>query len=110
MPSRFFTKFDKSRDDRVPEAEWTPHRGPVEVVLLEGWCVGARPQQEEALTAPVNELERKEDADGAWRRYINQRLESDYTDLFQSTGFCGYCSARRISRRCIRGGRSKRRD
>jgi D-glycerate 3-kinase len=75
-------KFDKSRDDRVPEAEWTPHRGPVEVVLLEGWCVGARPQQQQALTAPVNELERKEDADGGWRRYVNQRLESDYADLF----------------------------
>ena len=75
-------RFDKSRDDRVPEAAWTPHRGPVEVVLLEGWCVGARPQQEDALTTPVNELEREEDAQGRWRRYVNQRLESDYADLF----------------------------
>jgi len=75
-------KFDKSRDDRVPEAEWTPHRGPVEVVLLEGWCVGARPQPEDALTTPVNQLEREEDADGRWRRYINQRLAGDYADLF----------------------------
>jgi len=24
--------FDKTRDDRVPESEWTSHRGPVEVV------------------------------------------------------------------------------
>jgi D-glycerate 3-kinase len=76
-------KFDKARDDRVPEAEWTPHRGPVEVVLLEGWCVGARPQQDDALTTPVNELERKEDVDGRWRRYVNQRLASDYADLFR---------------------------
>jgi D-glycerate 3-kinase len=76
-------KFDKARDDRVPEAEWTPHRGPVEVVLLEGWCVGARPQQEDALAAPVNELERKQDVDGRWRRYVNQRLASDYADLFR---------------------------
>jgi len=75
-------KFDKSRDDRVPEAEFTAHRGAVEVVLLEGWCVGARPQPEDALIAPVNELEREEDADGRWRRYVNQRLETDYADLF----------------------------
>jgi D-glycerate 3-kinase len=75
-------RFDKSRDDRVPESQWTSHRGPIEVVLLEGWCVGARPQREEALTTPVNELEREEDADSRWRRYVNQRLESDYADLF----------------------------
>jgi D-glycerate 3-kinase len=75
-------KFDKSRDDRVPETDWTPHQGPVEVVLLEGWCVGARPQPEDALTISVNDLEREEDADGRWRRYVNQRLEGDYADLF----------------------------
>jgi D-glycerate 3-kinase len=75
-------KFDKSCDDRVPEAQWTPHRGPVEVVLLEGWCVGARPQPEEALNTPVNQLEREEDTDGRWRRYVNQRLETDYAELF----------------------------
>jgi D-glycerate 3-kinase len=76
-------KFDKSRDDRVPETDWTRRRGPVEVVLLEGWCVGARPQAEDALTSPVNALELEEDADGRWRRYVNQRLETDYADLFR---------------------------
>jgi D-glycerate 3-kinase len=30
----------------------------------------------------VNELERKEDAEGRWRGYVNQRLETDYADLF----------------------------
>jgi D-glycerate 3-kinase len=75
--------FDKSRDDRLAEAAWTPHRGPVEVVLLEGWCVGVRPQPQDALAAAVNELEREEDADGHWRRSINQRLETDYADFFR---------------------------
>ena len=75
-------QFDKSRDDRLPEGQWTPHRGSVEVVLLEGWCVGARPQPQDALTTPLNQLEREEDTDGRWRRYVNQRLEGDYADLF----------------------------
>jgi D-glycerate 3-kinase len=75
-------RFDKSRDDRLPDTDWRPYRGPVEVVLLEGWCVGARPQQPDALTIPVNDLERNEDVDGRWRRYVNQRLQSDYADLF----------------------------
>ena len=74
--------FDKTRDDRVPESEWTSHRGPVEVVLLEGWCVGARPQPADALVAAVNDLERDEDADGRWRRYVNGQLAGPYADLF----------------------------
>ena len=76
-------RFDKSRDDRVPETDWTPHRGRVEVVLLEGWCVGARPQPQDALATAVNDLEREEDPDGRWRGYVNQRLETDYADLFR---------------------------
>jgi len=31
--------FDKSRDDRAPEADWPVYQGLAEVVLLEGWCV-----------------------------------------------------------------------
>ncbi|KAI0258862.1 hypothetical protein BC834DRAFT_909346 [Gloeopeniophorella convolvens] len=41
-------RFDKSlhggEGDRLPEAEWTRVRGPLDVVLLEGWCVGFYPQ------------------------------------------------------------------
>lgn len=40
--------FDKSRHggegDRVSESAWTPIKGPLDVVLLEGWCVGFYPQ------------------------------------------------------------------
>jgi len=92
---------DKTRDDRVPESEWTSHRGPVEVVLLEGWCVGARPQPADALVAAVNDLERDEDADGRWRRYVNGQLAGPYADL-SLCSICGYCSGPRISIRCIR--------
>ena len=49
--------FDKVRDDRAPEASWRRVRAPVDVVLFEGWCVGARPQPAAALAAPINELE-----------------------------------------------------
>jgi D-glycerate 3-kinase len=74
--------FDKTRDDRAPEVHWKQHRGSVEVVLLEGWCVGARAQPEGELEVPVNELERDEDAGGHWRRHINRQLEGVYGDLF----------------------------
>lgn len=73
-------RFDKSSDDRAAEDRQLD--GPFDVVLLEGWCIGARLQPAEALAAPVNQLEREEDADGAWRRWVNRRLATDYAALF----------------------------
>lgn len=75
-------RFDKGRDERVPEAQWRRPTTPVNVVLLEGWCVGARPESPLALRQPLNDLEREEDADGAWRRYVNEQLADPYRALF----------------------------
>ncbi|WP_347330866.1 phosphoribulokinase [Marinimicrobium locisalis] len=74
-------RFDKARDDRRPESQWEPWQGRPHLVVFEGWCVGARPQPEEALTEPMNELERTEDPDGRWRRYVNEQLKG-YEALF----------------------------
>ncbi len=74
-------RFDKARDDRRPASEWEPWQGRPHLVVFEGWCVGARPQPEEALTEPMNELERTEDTDGRWRRYVNEQLKG-YEALF----------------------------
>jgi D-glycerate 3-kinase len=74
--------FDKARDDRLPEAAWPRIEAPVDVVLFEGWCVGAHPEPEAALDAPVNALEREEDPDGRWRRAVNAALAGPYRPLF----------------------------
>lgn len=74
--------FDKARDDRKPSTDWPVFRGRPDVIVFEGWCVGTSPQSDEALIEPVNELERDEDADGAWRRHVNQRLRAEYAELF----------------------------
>ena len=75
-------RFDKARDDRVPRSEWFRLEAPVDLVLFEGWCVGATPEPEAALVKPVNELERDEDPDALWRRFVNRALEEEYADLF----------------------------
>ncbi|MFC3076712.1 kinase [Phenylobacterium terrae] len=75
-------RFEKARDTRKPPEQWDVFQGPADVVLFEGWCVGARPQDEAALAAPVNALERDEDPVGAWRRYANAQLAGPYQDLF----------------------------
>lgn len=77
-------RFDKARDDRVPEGQWQVPPQPVRLVLLEGWCVGARPEPAEALEHPINELERLEDGDGRWRSHVNQALAGAYRPLFDA--------------------------
>jgi D-glycerate 3-kinase len=75
-------RFDKGSDDRSPLAEWPFVRTPVDCLIFEGWCVGARPQPTERLAEPINALERDEDADGVWRRYVNDQLAGPYRRLF----------------------------
>jgi D-glycerate 3-kinase len=75
-------RFDKSRDDRMPRDSWNDIPGDLDVLLFEGWCVGARPQRSEDLNEPINDLERTYDKGGRWRNYVNERLASDYQDLF----------------------------
>ncbi|WP_126176799.1 kinase [Tsuneonella rigui] len=75
-------RFDKATDDRL-DGDWRTVVGPFDVVILEGWCIGARPQADGCLAEPINMLERLEDPAGRWRRWVNARLSSDYAALFE---------------------------
>ena len=75
-------RFDKAADDRVPESDWPIVEQPLDVLIFEGWCVGARPQADAALARPVNTLEATEDRDGIWRRHANAALAGRYRQLF----------------------------
>ncbi|MBV1917750.1 MAG: kinase [Sphingomonadaceae bacterium] len=80
-------RFDKARDDRLPQTAWEAGPAGCQVLLFEGWCVGARPQRAEELSAPVNELEAREDAHGIWRSYVNEALAGSYQELFAKIDF-----------------------
>ncbi|QYE34628.1 kinase [Polymorphobacter sp. PAMC 29334] len=76
-------RFDKASDDRAPEDYWTPIAPVLDVLIFEGWCVGAIPQSAADLGAPVNPLERDDDPDGRWRAYVNASLAGPgYRALF----------------------------
>lgn len=75
-------RFDKAIDDRLPHEAWGIAPVETRILILEGWCVGARPQPADALEQPVNMLERDEDADGRWRRFVNEVLAGEYQTLF----------------------------
>ncbi|AHE53473.1 kinase [Sphingomonas sanxanigenens] len=75
-------RFNKAADEPLPEAKWESVSPPLDLILFEGWCVGARPEDEAALVTPVNALERDEDGDGIWRRAVNAALAGPYAALF----------------------------
>ena len=75
-------RFDKARDDRRPFEEWEEAPAGTRLLILEGWCVGARAQAPFALIEPINDLERLDDPDGIWRGYANAMLAGPYQQLF----------------------------
>jgi D-glycerate 3-kinase len=75
-------RFDKAADQRHPPSNWTRVTEPLDVLIIEGWCIGARPQSEEALDVPVNSLEAERDPQGIWRRVSNRALAGEYQSLF----------------------------
>lgn len=75
--------FDKLADDRAPEAGWPVFKGRPKAILIEGWCLGATRQAPEELVAPVNALERDEDANAVWRSYADEALAGRYQAFFR---------------------------
>ena len=73
-------RFDKARDDRMDIDDWDRVEGSVDVVIFEGWCVGASDLP--AWTSPYNEREKKEDPNGTWCKWSRQALIDRYSELF----------------------------
>ena len=80
--SCFVPSFNKAIDDRREKSQWQSISGPINVILFEGWCVGVTPQANTSLAKAVNELERIEDANGKWRGFVNQQLETGYAQFY----------------------------
>lgn len=75
-------RFAKALDEPLPVSEWPLLEAGCDVFLFEGWCVGARSQDDADLSMPANALEADEDPDAIWRRYFNNHLGGATGDLF----------------------------
>lgn len=75
-------RFSKLEDDRVPEVEWPRHEGQPDIIILEGWCVGAQYRDPESWGGPINALEAAKDPEGIWWRWSNAHLKDDYKALW----------------------------
>lgn len=80
-------RFDKAQDDRAAIETWPVVTGPIDLIILEGWCVGSLPQAPEAVSKPINELERNKDPAGTWRQMVNKCLAEGYAELFAALDF-----------------------
>ena len=80
-------RFNKHQDDCVAEQDWVKNLAPVDIVFLEGWCVGSEPQPLFSLSEPLNELEQLNDKEGVWRRCINSCLANEYKSIFNKIDY-----------------------
>lgn len=76
-------RFDKLADDRLPETAWPATTAALDVLVVEGWCLGVPAEAAADLAVPLNALERDEDAQATWRRYCNDALARDYPALWR---------------------------
>jgi D-glycerate 3-kinase len=80
-------RFNKAIDDRAPQADWPRVQAPVDVIVLEGWCLAIGPQSHAQLEQAINGLEAEEDSAGAWRRYVNERIGVEYAQLYDMVDY-----------------------
>ncbi len=98
LKKRMFTRvliprFDKSTDDRFKKSKWKKVKIHPNIVIFEGWCVGARHQKNNELKKPLNFIERKYDANSKWRKKANIYLKNQYKKLFSKLDKLVYLKA-----------------
>ena len=75
-------KFDKSIDDRLQKNKWLKVKKKPNIVIFEGWCVGATAQKNKDLNFPINKLEKQKDKTKIWRKKVNFELKNNYKKIF----------------------------
>ncbi len=75
-------KFNKAIDDRLKRKSWYLVKKVPDVIIFEGWCVGARAEKNITLKKSINFLERTADKNLKWRKYVNGQLQTKYKKLF----------------------------
>ena len=75
-------KFNKAIDDRLKKKSWYVVKKIPDIIIFEGWCVGARAEGNVTLKKSINLLERKEDKNLKWRKFVNDQLKTKYKKLF----------------------------
>ena len=90
-------KFNKAIDDRCSKSLWHKIKTKPDVVIFEGWCVGARAQSSSQLKKPINSLEKVYDQGTKWRTHVNNQLKTKYKTLFNQLDGLLYLKAKNFN-------------
>ena len=73
--------FNKLKDDISKK---TKVFNKADILILEGWCCGAKPIENKFLYKNLNKIERDLDKDFKWRKYYNSKLKNEYQQIFKT--------------------------
>ena len=90
-------RFNKAIDDRYNKKLWHSLKKRPDIIIFEGWCVGAKAEKHNALKKSVNSLEKLKDKKLIWRRYVNKQLQSKYKQLYDQLNCLLYIKSKNFS-------------
>tara|TARA_A100001011_G_scaffold384613_1_gene457490 strand:- start:254 stop:1183 length:930 start_codon:yes stop_codon:yes gene_type:complete len=89
--------FNKAIDDRFSKKYWYNLENKPDVIIFEGWCVGAKSERTNTLKIPINSMERSKDRKQIWRKFVNHQLKSKYKNLYSQLNCLIYLKAKNFS-------------
>ncbi len=90
-------KFNKAIDDRFPKNKWNKINKRPDIIIFEGWCVGARAETNKTLKKSINSMEKANDHKLVWRKYVNLQLKTKYKKLYSQLNCMIYLKAKNFS-------------
>ncbi len=89
--------FNKATDDRFNKRYWYNLKDKPDVIIFEGWCVGAKSEKNITLKKTINSMEEAKDQKKIWRKYVNQQLKSKYKNLYSQLNCLIFLKAKNFS-------------
>ena len=77
--------------------KWYNLREKPDVIIFEGWCVGAKPEKNNTLKKTINLMEKTKDQKIIWRKYVNEQLKSKYKNLYSQLNCLIYLKAKNFN-------------
>ena len=89
--------FNKAVDDRFDKKKWYDLKNKPDVIIFEGWCVGAKSEKNNTLKRTLNLMEKVKDQKQIWRKYVNQQLKTKYKNLYSQLNCLIFLKAKNFS-------------
>ena len=89
--------FNKAIDDRSNKKSWYELNEKPDVIIFEGWCVGAKSETNNTLKKTINSMEKTKDQKKIWRKYVNYQLKSKYKNLYSQLNCLIYLKAKNFN-------------